>query len=346
MSHVGLIVGAGNAGKAHAEALGALGIQYFGPLSGVSMVADPAPLRDPAVDVVHIATANDLHLPLVREALRAGKHVICEKPLAADVAQAEALADLARSVGTLTTVCQNYRFLPFIGELAARVAAGDLGAVHLARGWFLQDWLLLVGDEDWRMDPLRGGLSRAIADIGVHWLDLVELATGQTVTSVVAQLGYLYGRKTEDHAGLLARFDGGLQGVCVLSQATAGHRGDFELSLDGTAASATWRAERHDELWIGTRDRPPLVVSHGDLRARGARAMQSSPSLAAASAGRRNLLEAFYDALDGAQPAVPLATFEDGLRHVRFAAAAVMSDRSREWVDVASVKGADAVLER
>jgi predicted dehydrogenase len=348
MAHVGLVVGAGNAGNAHADALTALGIEVVGPISGMATVADPAPIRDPAIDVVHVATANDLHLPLVREALRAGKHVVCEKPLAPEIYHGEALVDLARSAGTLTTVCQNYRFLPLIAELAERVRRGDLGTVHLARGGFLQDWLLLVGDEDWRIDPSRGGMSRAVADIGVHWIDLVEFVTGNVVESVVAQLGYLHGRKTEDHAGLLVRFEAGSQGVCAFSQATAGHRGDFEVSLDGTVASATWRAERRDELWIGTRDRSPLVVTRATLTSVAARAlaMSSSASIPASAAteGRRNLLASFYAALDGLEPPLTLPTFEDGLRHIRFAAAAVISERTRAWVDVASVKTHSFVL--
>src|SRR5204862_235751 len=113
-----------------------------------------------------------------------------------------------------------------------RVAAGDLGPVHLARGTFLQDWLLLGSDDNWRLDTSRGGVSRTAADIGVHWLDLVETITGRHVEAVVAQLGYLHGRKTEDHAGLLIRFAGGMQGVCTLSQASAGRRNEVELSLD------------------------------------------------------------------------------------------------------------------
>src|SRR5438045_8304880 len=130
--HRALVVGAGNAGKAHAEALKSIGIAVVGPLSGTATVADLAPLRDPAVDVVHVTTANDLHLPLVREALRSGKHVVCEKPLAGDLGSAERLAALASLSGCKTTLCMNYRFLPQTAELAHRVASGELGQVHLA----------------------------------------------------------------------------------------------------------------------------------------------------------------------------------------------------------------------
>jgi predicted dehydrogenase len=336
MTHRALVVGAGNAGKAHAEALASIGVEVVGPLSGTATIADLAPLRDPDVDVVHVTTANDLHPPLVREALRAGKHVVCEKPLAGDLHGAEQLAEWAQQSGRHTTICQNYRFLPLIAELGARVAAGDLGPVHLARGAFLQDWLLLGSDDNWRLDTSRGGLSRTAADIGVHWLDLVEFITGHHVEAVVGQLGYLYGRKTEDHAGLLIRFAGGMQGVCTLSQASAGRRNEVELSFDGTAGSATWLSERRDELWLGARDRAPEIVRRSGVRSESARELaRRHPG---SDEGRRNLLAGFYGTLDGKPSPVPLPTFEDGLRHVRFAEAAIVSSRRRAWVEIEEMK--------
>jgi predicted dehydrogenase len=336
VAHRGVVVGAGNAGKGHAEALAELGIEVVGPISGTAAVADPTPLHDPAIDVVHVTTANDLHLPLVREALRAGKDVICEKPLASDVYSAEVLAELARQSGRQTTLCQNYRFLPMLVELAHRVAKGELGPVHLARGAFLQDWLLLISDQDWRLDVARGGAARTAGDIGVHWLDVVEMISGHKVEAVVAQLGYLHERKTEDHAGLLIRFSGGLQGVLTLSQASAGRRNEVEVSLDGTNGSATWRSERRDELWLGARDRAPQVITKTALRSPAARTYASRGN--GANEGRRNLFDAFYASLDGRPSPVSLPTFEDGLRHVRFAEAAVLSARRNSWVEIAEVR--------
>jgi predicted dehydrogenase len=343
VTHRALVVGAGNAGKAHAEALMSIGIDVVGPVSGTAAVADPAPLRDPAVDVVHVTTANDLHPPLVREALRAGKHVVCEKPLAGDLQGAEQMAEWAQQSGRRTTICQNYRFLPLLAELGSRVAAGDLGPVHIARGGFLQDWLLLGSDDDWRLDTSRGSLSRTAADIGVHWLDLVETITGRHVEAVVAQLGYLHGRKTEDHAGLLLRFADGMQGVCTLSQASAGRRNQVELSLDGTAGSATWHSERRDELWIGSRDRPAEIVTRTSLRSSPARALAKRKP--GGDEGRRNLFAAFYGSLDGTLSPVPLPTFEDGLRHVRFAEAVIVSARRRSWVEVADMQTTSVELQ-
>jgi len=342
VTHRALVIGAGNAGGAHAQALRSIGVEVAGPLSGTATVADPEPIRDPDVDVVHVTTANDLHLPLVREALRSGKHVVCEKPLAGDLGSAERLAALASLSGRKTTLCMNYRFLPQTAELAHRVASGELGQVHLARGSYLQDWLLLATDENWRLDTARGGASRTTADIGVHWLDLVETITGSQVEAVIAQVGYIHGRKTEDHAGLLIRFSGGLQGVCTLSQASAGHRNELEVSLDGARGSATWRSERKDEVWIGTRERAATLVTARDLRSVRARDLADLPG--GANDGRLNLFAAFYSALDGAPTPMAFPTFADGLRHVRFAEAVIASARRRAWVELDEVTPSVAVV--
>jgi predicted dehydrogenase len=329
-----VVVGSGYAGMKHAEALRELGVDFAGPLSARSVMEDPRALEDPAWGVVHVCAANDLHVELASRALRAGKDVVCEKPLALDVRGAEELVALARKSGRVAVLAYNYRFHPLVVELAARVMF--LGPLHLARGSFLQDWLLLATDDNWRVDVARGGASRAIADIGAHWLDLVELVSGERVVAVAAQLGRLHGRGTEDHAGLLLRFSDGMTGTLVLSQAAAGHRNDMELSLDGSTGSATWRHERPNELWLGSRAGDAVLVERDDdlisPAARELAALSSGPNEA-----RRNLLAAVYARLSGDEraPAAPLATFEDGLRHARFTAAALESARRDKWVTLA-----------
>jgi predicted dehydrogenase len=329
-----LIVGSGYAGNGHADALSELGIPFTGPLSARRAMEDPRALEDPAVSVVHVCSANDLHVALASRALRAGRDVVCEKPLAADVRGAEELVALAHTSGRLAVLAYNYRFHPMVVELASRVAF--LGPVHTVRGAFLQDWLLLATDANWRVEEARGGASRAIADIGAHWLDLAEIVTGKSVVAVAAQLGRLHGRGTEDHAGLLLRFTDGMTGTLFLSQAAAGHRNDMELSLDGATGSATWRHERSNELWLGSRGGDAVVVARGDeLLSPAARSLAALP--AGPNEARRNLLAAVYRRLAGDQsaPAAPLATFEDGLRHARFAAAALESASRERWVGVA-----------
>jgi predicted dehydrogenase len=329
-----LIIGSGYAGTKHADALNELGIPFTGPLSARRAVEDSRAIEDPAVSVVHICAANDLHVGLAGRAMRAGKDVVCEKPLAVDVRGAEELVSLAQKSGRLAVLAYNYRFHPLIVELAARVAF--LGPLHTARGSFLQDWLLLATDANWRVEEARGGASRAIADIGGHWLDLAELVSGKRIVAVAAQLGRLHGRVTEDHAGLLLRFSDGMTGALMLSQAAAGHRNDMELSLDGATGSATWRHERPDELWLGSRGGDTVIVGRDDdLLSAEARALAALPS--GPNEARRNLIAAVYGQLssDGRALAAPLPTFADGLRHARFAAAALESASREKWVSVA-----------
>ncbi|MFN2520636.1 MAG: Gfo/Idh/MocA family oxidoreductase, partial [Candidatus Limnocylindria bacterium] len=163
---------------------------------------------------------------------------------------------------------------------------------------YLQDWLLLEADVDWRLDPVRGGASRVIADIGTHWIDLAEMTAGRKLEAVAAQVGHLHRRPTEDHAGMLLRLEGGIQGTFAVSQAAGGHRGDMELSLDGSAASATWRKERPDELWLGTRaEGLTRITREGDLVSPAARQLAALP--AGPNESRRNLLAAAYAAIIG-----------------------------------------------
>src|SRR6185436_9146429 len=136
------------------EALDELGITFTGPVSARRVMEDPRALEDPAVDVVHVCASNDLHVALAGRALRAGKNVVCEKPLAVDVRGAEELVALAHKAGRLAVLAYNYRFHPMVVELVARVAF--LGPLHTARGSFLQDWLLLASDANWRIEEARG----------------------------------------------------------------------------------------------------------------------------------------------------------------------------------------------
>ena len=331
-----LVIGAGYAGIKHVEALREIGVLVEGPLSARRAAEDLALVARSDAEVVHVCAPNDLHVALAGAALRAGKDVVCEKPLALDVAGAEELEAVARSSGRLAVLGYNYRFHPMVVELATRVAAGEIGTPHALRGGFLQDWLLLSTDLDWRLEAARGGVSRAIADIGAHWVDLAEVVTGTKVEAVVAQVGQLHGRGTEDHADLLVRFSGGLRGACTLSQAAAGHRNDLELSVDGARRSATWRYENANELRIGSRDREMTIVTRdGPLASPAARALAALPS--GPNEARRNLLAAVYARLAGDEsaPAAALPTFADGVRHLRVAAAALESTRREKWVSIA-----------
>ncbi len=332
-----MVVGAGHAAAQHIEALRQLGDVEIAALVGrdeesartaagrlgVSRwTADVrSVLADPGVDVVHVCTPNDLHLPLVRAALRAGKHVLCEKPLALDVAGGEELVAIASATDRLAIVCHNYRFFPQLQALAAMIRSGALGRPHLVRGSFLQDWLLAEGATDWRLDPARAGASRAMTDIGTHWTDAAEAISGQRVVAVQAQLASIHGaRRTEDQASLLLAFDGGLQGALVVSQVAPGHGNAFEIAFDGSLATAAWRNDAPHELRIGRPGRLEVLTG----------------APVAPNESRRRMIAAAYAAIRGHDPGVALPTFADGLHQLRLVAAVLESARTGARVGVTS----------
>jgi len=145
-------------------------------------------LRDPAIDAVHICTPNAEHFPMAKAALDAGKHVLCEKPLATTIEEGEELVSLAARKGVRNCVCHNLRFYPMVQQMRRMCEAGDLGEILVLQGTYFQDWLLYDTDWNWRVDAKAGGASRCMADIGSHWFDLAEHVTGLRVKSLCADL--------------------------------------------------------------------------------------------------------------------------------------------------------------
>ena len=186
------------------------------------------------IDVVHICTPNHLHLPLAEAALAAGKHVICEKPLAIDDRGAEEMVVAAASAGRITAVPFVYRYYPTVREARERIRAGISGPVRLIHGGYLQDWLLRPEDDNWRVDEQYGGASRAFADIGSHWCDLAEFVSGHRITRVCARLyTSVPDRVTEDAVILQFETDHDAVGSAVISQISAGRKNQLTLELDG-----------------------------------------------------------------------------------------------------------------
>src|SRR5580698_9376734 len=145
-------------------------------------------LRDPAIDAVHICTPNAQHFPMAKDALQAGKHVICEKPLATSVQDGRELVALAAQQGVRNCVCHNLRCYPMVQQMRRLREAGELGEILVVQGTYFQDWLLYDSDWNWRVDAKAGGASRCMADIGSHWFDMAEHVTGQRVVSLCADL--------------------------------------------------------------------------------------------------------------------------------------------------------------
>jgi predicted dehydrogenase len=241
-------------------------------------------LADASIDAIHNCTPNDLHHQVTAAALEAGKHVLAEKPLAIDATQSADLVARAERAGTVTGVCFNYRHYPLVAEARAMLADGRAGRPHLIRGAYLQDWLLDPADWNWRLQSERSGASRAIGDIGSHWMDLIQHVTGGRIVRVYARLGRLHeerlrpaGRSqtfdrgggadaervavdTEDFATVLFELDGGCPGVFTVSQVTPGARNAVRFEIDAGPVSLAWDQEHPNALRIGRRDRPNEVL--------------------------------------------------------------------------------------
>jgi predicted dehydrogenase len=317
-------------------------------------------VRAPDVDVVHICTPNHLHLPLAEAALAAGKHVICEKPLALDAGGARRLVDAAGDSGLQAGVPFVYRYYPTVREARERVGSGQAGALRLLHGTYLQDWLLRPDDDNWRVDERLGGASRAFADIGSHWCDLAEFVSGHRITRLSARMltavperigatgrkafspdrgeGEAHSVTTEDAVVVQFETDAGAIGAVVISQISAGRKNRLWIELDGTEETLAFDQEQPEELWCGRREavtivrRDPLTLS--PPAARFAFLPGGHPQ------GYADCFDAFvadfYEAVRTGSTVDGMPTFSDGLRAASITDAVLVSSREERWVDVAS----------
>ena len=235
-------------------------------------------IADPRIEVVHNTTPNHLHYDVSMAALRAGKHVVSDKPLAMNADQCGELYEAALRAGVAHVVTFNYRGSPLVQHARALIEQRDLGDVSFIHGHYLQDWLADDTVYSWRMDPQLGGASAALLDIGSHWCDLAEHVSGRRITSVLADLATVvpirYKRPTgtmertkrlrvtsEDLATVLLRFDNGARGCLSVGQVLPGHKNDLQLEVNGIAASVRWQQERQNELWYGRYGQPDVIVT-------------------------------------------------------------------------------------
>ena len=348
------VVGTGFIGAVHVEALLRLGVTVHGVVGSSRERAEKARLApaydsfdamlaDPRVQVVHIATPNHLHHAQAMAALEAGKHVVCEKPLAVTSAQSADLLATAERSGLVHAVNFNLRFYPMCQHLHGVIAAGDLGAIRLVSGHYLQDWLLLETDWNWRVDPALGGDLRAVGDIGSHWMDLTSFLTGKKITSVMADLATFLparaGRRidTEDAATILLRYAGGPRGALTVSQISPGRKNQLAYEVDGAESSAAWSSENPDELWIGHRGRPNELLQRDAalLNAEG-RAASRLPGghIEGFADTFRALYAAVYRAVEAGLPGDGYPTFADGHDAMLVADAVRQSSRQAGWIEV------------
>ena len=372
------VIGTGFIGTVHVEALRRIGVNVLGVLGsspergaaradalGVpkAYVSLDELLADEAVDVVHVTSPNDLHVDQAAAALRAGKHVVCEKPLAMTAEASASLVELAAGTDLVNATNFNIRYYPLNQHARSLVADGGLGDVRLVTGRYFQDWLLLESDWNWRLQPDRGGALRAVGDIGSHWLDLMTFVTGEHVASVMADLTTFIGTRqeptgpvetfstdrstetvdreiaTEDTATILLRFDGGARGAVSISQISPGRKNSLVYEIDGSDGAWAWDSERPDEAWIGHRERP------NEILIRNPALMNDAGRAAAALPGGH--VEGFFDTFcahfravyadvvagrPSSSPGYP--TFADGHDEMLVGDAITRSAREGRWVDV------------
>ncbi|WP_434212362.1 Gfo/Idh/MocA family protein [[Pseudomonas] boreopolis] len=315
-------------------------------------------VADPQVQVVHVCTPNHLHRAMAQAALEAGKHVVCEKPLATTAQDARALAELAASTGLVATVPFVYRYHPVVREARARIAQGDLGPLRLIHGSYLQDWLLDPASNNWRVDPALGGASRVFADIGSHWCDLVEWLTGERFAEVSAVFetviaergaatsksfttpaagGEKHAVSSEDVAAAMFKTGKGVLASLTVSQVSAGRRNRLWFEIDGAKSSVAFDQEDSERLWMGFPDQREEVFVRGP-GAGSAEQRRLAVLPAGHAQGYGNCFEAFvqdtYRAIAGERPE-GLPTFDDGLRSALIVDGVIASSRTRAWTPIA-----------
>ena len=373
------VIGGGFIGAAHVEALRRLNVAVRGLLEltpdlGFRRAGElglpraygslDELLADPAVDVVHVASPNALHYPQVRRILQAGRHVVCEKPLATTSEESRVLAVEAQAAGVVAAVNFNLRFYPLNQHVRQMVVEGGIGIPRLVSGHYLQDWLLFDTDWNWRLEPDVGGELRAVADIGSHWLDLAAFLTGDPISHVLADLstfvpvrrqptgplqtfagaprGATVEReiRSEDAASILLRFASGARGAVTISQVSPGRKNSLRYEIDGSLAAAAWDSERPDELWVGHRDRPNELLLRNPALMNGAGAaatfLPGGHAEGFADTFKAAFAAIYADVAAGAPSASPAyATFADGHDEMLVNDAIAESARSGSWAEVA-----------
>jgi predicted dehydrogenase len=373
------VFGTGFVGKVHVEGIRRLGnvevvsIAASSPERGRALAAELSVpraeadyrriLEDKELDAVHVCTPNALHYPMVKDALEAGKHVICEKPLATSAAAGQKMADLARERNLANSVFHNLRFYPMVQHIRRLREAGDLGEILVVQGTYSQDWLLYDTDWNWRLDPEANGPSRAMADIGSHWCDTIEHVTGLRITSVCADLQTFHKTRkrpkgsietfagktlkpedyaetpidTEDFGAVLLRLGGRARGAFTASQVSAGRKNHLFIEVFGSKASAAWTQERPDELWIGQRNGSnQVIVKDPSLLHPAARPYADLPG--GHSEGYddtfKQLFRRFYRHVEDRSAPVEYPQFADGVRQLQILETVLDSSRKRAWLDV------------
>jgi len=370
------VIGTGFIGPVHIEALRRLGVQVVALCDLPGRVESAARklgipqtfsnyrelIRSPDLDVIHITAPNRFHCEMSLAALEAGKHCVCEKPLAMNTSQTAEILKRARKSGTVFAVNYNVRFYPAVLQMRQLVARGDLGEIIHVNGSYMQDWLFKETDYNWRLLPEEGGKLRAVADIGTHWMDTVSFILGSRIRSVLADLSTWhktrkrplgeietfaktdtsvryasYPVKTEDFASVLLGFANGARGNLAVSQVAAGRKNCIRVEIYGSKKSASWCSENPEILCFGNRDGASEVAVRGtpvfgpDV----APYLDYPPGHVEGFPDTfKMLFRSVYSAIAGLPAEKLYASAEDGHLEVAVCEAILASNKTRAWVKV------------
>jgi len=384
------IVGAGFMGWVHAEALRRAGVNIAGICGSTPAKSQAAAerlnirkayasydelLADEEVHSVHICTPNRLHFEMAKQALEAGKHVLCEKPLAMNSSETAGLMHTAQQHPHLVAgVNFNMRFYPLCIEARERLKQPAAGDISHITGSYVQDWLTHATAYNWRVLAEENGPLRAVADIGVHWLDLVHSITGFEVAAVCADLHTVHPVRqrpagevqtfsagasggeagetgedthaetqdvavtTEDYGAILLRYANGVRGCLHVSQVTPGRKNCLRLEVATSKQSLAWNSESPNELWIGQCDQANLQLLR-DPALLSSQAANATNYPGGHNEGYADTFKQCFHAFYGyigsdRESPPPIATFADGHRQVLLCEAILESHRQQRWTPV------------
>lgn len=319
------------------------------------------------LDCIHICTPNNTHFEIAMYAMERGVHVVCEKPMTCTILEARTLRDTAKEKGIVHAMNFNCRFYPMAYQMREMVKSGQVGDIYTIHGGYLQDWLYYDTDYSWRLEPEFTGASRAFADIGSHWIDLVEFITGLKVTEVLADFAVFHKTRkkplkkidtysgmalrpedyeevpvdTEDYATVLFHLEGGAHACCNISQVFAGRKNQMVVALAGSKCALEWDSENSNALWIGRRD-----TNNGEL--------VKDPSILARETGNlisypgghvegfpdtfkqnfKQIYQQIYKKIAGEETEGDFAPFDAGCREMELCDKIVQSARERRWIAV------------
>jgi predicted dehydrogenase len=304
--------------------------------------------REDGIDAVSIVTPNHVHFSAAKAFLKAGIHVICDKPLTTDLADAEALSELVNETGLIFGVTHNYTGYPMVRQAREMVRAGELGEIRVIQVEYPQDWLSTKEEDTgnaqaaWRTDPARSGPAGCVGDIGTHAYNLLRFISGLTVSEIAADLHtFVAGRQLDDNAHMMLRFGNGARGMLWASQVSPGNENALRIRIYGEKGGLEWAQEMPNLLIHSPLGQSPRQITRG-----GPGANDAAVSVTRIPSGHpEGYLEAFAQLYSeiadlihghekGQRPESLVPSVEDGVDGVRFITRAVESSASGGgWIE-------------